>query len=119
MYTKKKKVERGKQYIPPAWCKDMCTNSGNVACVYDCAGNRDGRYFLPEDNLTLEDIAPFPLKEWQCNMSARERQAIAGLYIAKLVEAFTGVPIDPDKQMIDNLDLETLMELVIENGEIK
>ena len=118
MYRKKKKVEQGKKYIPPAWCKNMCTNSGNVACVYDCARNRDGRYFLPEDDLTLNDIAPFPLQEWNWNMSAKERQKIAGLYIAKLVEAVTGVPTDPDKAMIDNLDFETLMELAIENGDI-
>jgi hypothetical protein len=104
------------RFIPPSWCKDICTNSGELVCVYDCAAERQGRYFLPDPDLKLEDIAPFPVHDWQANSSPKERQIIAGLYLAKLVEAVTGVPTDPEyeslKKELDGASYERTWEIV-------
>lgn len=104
------------RFIPPQWCKDICTNSGELVCVYDCAEEREGRFFLPDPDLTLKDIAPFPMRDWQINSSPKERQVIAGLYLAKLVEAVSGVPQDPErerlKKELDGASYERTWEIV-------
>ena len=113
----KRQVERDPtKYIPPRWCADICVNSGRPGCVYDCAEERQGRFFVPDPDLTLEDIAPFPIHDWQINSSPKERQAIAGLYLSKLVEAVTGVPQDAEldllRKELEAASNEKLMEIV-------
>ena len=36
--------------------------------------------------IDINEMPDFPLEDWQYNTSARERQLIAGAYLAKMVE---------------------------------
>lgn len=109
-------MKESDRFIPPSWCRNICLNSGEPVCVYDCAAERKARYFLPYPDLKLEDIAPFPIHDWQINSSPKERQVMAGLYLAKLVEAVTGVPTDPEyeslKRELDGASYERTWEIV-------
>lgn len=104
------------EYTPASWCKDICMNAGRPGCVYDCAEERKARYFLPNPDLTIDDLAPFPSHTWFINSSPQERQAIAGLYLSKLTEAITGVPQDEErdrlKKELDAASDERLLEIV-------
>jgi hypothetical protein len=106
------------RFLPPSWCGNICLNSGETVCVYDCAAERKARFFLPDPDLKLEHIAPFPVHDWQINSSPKERQVMAGLYLAKLVEAVTGVPIDPEydrlKKELGGASYERTWEIVCE-----
>lgn len=103
----KRKVERrANKYIVPDWCKGICSNAGEVPCVYDCAKERDGRYFLAKPDLTLEDISPFPHYQWRIDTSPKERQIIAGLYLSKIVEKLTGIPEDPAWRQLERNNIE-------------
>lgn len=107
------------QYIIPSWCKDKCANSGTIACEYECAGERDARFFVADPEQSLHDIAPFPAHDWTWNMSAAERQAAAGLYLEKIVEAVTGVAQDPNdesrkKKLMESVNDESAWKLLTE-----
>ena len=106
------------RHIAPDWCRDICINSGRPGCIYDCAGEREGRFFVPDPDLTLEDMAPFPIHDWQINSSPKERQVMAGAYLAKLVERVTGIPQDPERELLkkelDAASDERLMEIITE-----
>lgn len=101
-------MKEGDRFIPPQWCRNICLNAGEIACVYDCARERDARFFLPYPDLKLADIAPFPIHNWRINSSPKERQVMAGLYLSKLVEAVTGIPTYPeDESLKKELDGES------------
>lgn len=106
-----KEVEREPtKYAIPAWCADKCINVGTIACEYECASERQARFFVADPELTLKDISPFPSHDWTWNMSPQERQACAGLYLEKTVEAITGVPQKPDDEKRKRLKMESVAQ---------
>ena len=78
------------RYIPPDWCRDICLTADTTACVHHCARTRQGIYFLLDPTIPIEDMPEFPIKDWIYNSSPKERQIIAGAYLAKLVEQAQG-----------------------------
>jgi hypothetical protein len=64
----------------------MCINAGTGACVNVCAEEREGRFFMLDRDITIEEMPPFPIESWQFDSSPKERQIMAGVYLTKLVE---------------------------------
>ena len=101
-----------KPYSTPNWCKDICQNSGNVACEYYCARKREAEYFLPND----APMPEFPYRQWRWDMSPQERQICAGYYLTKIVEHIVGKKDESlDAKWDDPTDGE-LFEMVTEQG---
>lgn len=82
-------MERQK-YLPPYWCKDICIVSRSNACVFECAKNRDARFFVPIASIDITDMPPFPFHDFKWDMSGGERLACIGIYTAKLTERCQG-----------------------------
>ena len=59
-------------------------------CMEDCAIKRDCSHFEPKKVFELRDLPRFPLEQWQHEMTPKERQAIAGVYLAKIVDYLQG-----------------------------
>jgi hypothetical protein len=75
---------------PPNWCWPICKKAFHDACVEGCAITKDCSQFEPNEVFELIDLPSFPLKEWQHEMTSKERQAAAGVYIAKIVDCLQG-----------------------------
>ena len=56
----------------------------------ECAIERDCSHFEFNDVYALSDLPPFPQMAWQSELSPQERQAVAGVYLAKITEHFQG-----------------------------
>jgi hypothetical protein len=56
----------------------------------DCALKRDASRFSPKEEFALSDLPPFPSKEWQEELTSQERQAVVGVYMAKVVDHLQG-----------------------------
>lgn len=77
--------------LPPTWCSSICRNSMNEVCVEDCAIKRDAEWFEVKE-IALEDMPRFPLKDFtNGDMTPKERQVCAGVYLAKVVDKMQGV----------------------------
>ena len=105
-------MEHRKRYVIPKWCKDICVNSGNVACTHYCAKNREAEYFLPNDRPMPE----FPYGQWRWDMSVSERQAVVGYYLTKIVEALTDQKDESLDAQSDNLTDGQIFEMIVERG---
>jgi hypothetical protein len=86
----KRKVERKTFAVPPEWCWPICDNAYHDICMEGCALKRDASRFSPKEEFALTDLPPFPLKEWQEDLTQQERQAVAGVYLAKMVDHIQG-----------------------------
>jgi hypothetical protein len=101
-----------KAYIAPDWCKDICQNSGNVACEYYCARKREAEYFLPNN----KPMPKFPLGQWKYDMGPQERQVVVGYYMTKIVEHITGAKDESLDAKWDGLTDGQLFEMITEQG---
>ncbi len=90
-----KNTKRKFSRLPADWCSQVCTNSMNEVCVTVCAPNRDTSWFELNIRINLEDLPPFPHRSWQEEMTSHERQAVAGLYLAKVVDHIKGIRHEP------------------------
>lgn len=62
----------------------------NEQCIERCAPKRDASEFQVKDGIGLADLPRFPLRQWQQEMISGERQVIAGVYLAKVVDQLQG-----------------------------
>lgn len=62
----------------------------NQACMENCAIKRNTSAFILKDDVTLSTLPPFPQRAWQNEMNPAERQMIAGVYMAKVVDHLQG-----------------------------
>lgn len=83
-------MERKFSHLPPAWCQPICENAMNQDCVECCAPKRNTSAFVLKKDITLSDLPPFPQGAWQNDMTGAERQAVAGVYLAKITERLQG-----------------------------
>ena len=75
------------RYRVPSWCDQICLAAHSTACRTVCAKDRQGKFFVLLQYMTIEEMPPFPLQDWIENTSPKERQIIAGAYLTKIVEA--------------------------------
>ncbi|MCI0563790.1 MAG: hypothetical protein MN733_35395 [Nitrososphaera sp.] len=67
----------------------------NEVCIEQCAPKRDMSHFKPDKELELEAMPRFPMRAWQEEMTSKERQACAAIYLAKAIDHLQGVRIVP------------------------
>lgn len=58
----------------------------------------------------MQDLARFPQKAWQEEMSGAERQAIAGVYLKLIVDHMKGIRNEPTRTYPDSIGNRRLLE---------
>ena len=86
----KRKVEIKYFAAPPNSCWPICETVYHDVCMEDYAVKRDCSQFEPNEVFELSDLPRFLLQQWQQKMTPKERQSIAGDYLAKIADYLQG-----------------------------
>lgn len=62
----------------------------NDSCIELCNPNRDMSAFELKKGVSLPDLPPFPLDDFQKAMTGEERKVIMAVYLAKTVDFLQG-----------------------------
>jgi len=81
-------------HLPPVWCGSICRNAMNELCIEQCAVDRDCSGFEPKQNLKIEDMPRFPLRE-SASMTKEEKYTSVTIYLSKVVDHLKGVDDEP------------------------
>lgn len=58
----------------------------------------------------MEDLARFPQRAWQEEMTSAERQAIAGVYLKVIIDHMKGIRNEPSRTYPDSIGSRRLLE---------
>lgn len=75
---------------PPAWCSRACKNSLTDICNGQCAVLRDGSGYDPKPGVDINNLPIFPLREFNQDMTPRERTICIGIYMEAMVNQAQG-----------------------------
>ncbi len=103
-------------HLPPAWCAELCTNNMNEDCITFCASKRNTVHFQLKEAVNLEDVARFPQRAWQEEMSSAERQAVAGVYLKVIVDQMKGIRNEPTRTYPNSIRNLHLLEALKKQG---
>lgn len=103
-------------HTPPAWCAELCRNCMNEDCITHCAPKRNTAHFELKEAVNLEDLARFPQRAWQGEMTSAERQAIAGVYLKVIADHLKGIRNEPSRTYPDSIGNRRLLEALKKQG---
>jgi hypothetical protein len=76
--------------LPPFETCKVCRNLMSEMCVEYCAKRKDYSFFELKKGLSIQDLPPFPLREWE-EMSKQVKSKVIAIYLAQITGYLQGV----------------------------